>query len=125
MTNTQSQEPEGLLPVEQVDREAAANVWRDHIAKLGECIAEKQIRAGNMMDALPLTQAFAHHRLSALTPQPNTEGWQYVPKEPTMAMWAAGGDAVVGYKNRHHDAVVEQVWQAMLAAAPAPPEEGA
>ncbi|MGI4811921.1 MAG: hypothetical protein ACRYGG_01060 [Janthinobacterium lividum] len=42
-----------------------------------------------------------------------------VPREPTREMWAAGGDAVVGYKQRHHDKVVEGVWSAMLSTSPA------
>lgn len=41
-----------------------------------------------------------------------------VPVEPTREMWAAGANAVVGYKQRHHDKVVEDVWLAMLTAAP-------
>lgn len=34
--------------------------------------------------------------------------------EPTRAMWAAGGDAVVGKTSVHHDVVTEAVWTAML-----------
>ena len=49
------------------------------------------------------------------------EGWMMVPREPTREMWAAGGDAVVGYKQRHHDKVVEQIWSVMLAASPQVP----
>lgn len=44
-----------------------------------------------------------------------------VPMEPTREMWAAGANAVIGYKQRHHDKVVADVWSAMLSAAPAQP----
>lgn len=44
-----------------------------------------------------------------------------VPVEPTREMWAAGGNAVIGYKQRHHDKVVADIWSAMLSAAPAQP----
>lgn len=40
-------------------------------------------------------------------------------REPTRLMWAVGGDAVVGYKQRNHDKVVEGVWNGMLDAAAA------
>lgn len=56
------------------------------------------------------------------------EGYVLVPVEPTREMWAAGGDAVVGYKQRHHDKVVEEIWSAMIAAclpaAPVAPADG-
>ena len=47
-------------------------------------------------------------------------GLRVVPVEPEQPMWAAGGNAVVGYKSRHHDKVVEAVWGGMLAAYPDP-----
>lgn len=47
-------------------------------------------------------------------------GYVMVPVEPTREMWAAGGNAVVGYKNRHHDKVVAEIWLAMLAASNPP-----
>lgn len=50
---------------------------------------------------------------------PTTPDTVVVPVEPTREMWAAGADAVIGYKQRHHDKVVEQIWTAMLAAHPA------
>jgi hypothetical protein len=46
------------------------------------------------------------------------DGFVRVPREPTREMWAAGGNVIVGYKQRHHDKVVADVWSAMLAAAP-------
>jgi hypothetical protein len=50
------------------------------------------------------------------------EGYVLVPIEPTREMWAAMGDAVVGYKQRHHDKVTEEIWSAGLKAAPPPPQ---
>jgi hypothetical protein len=49
------------------------------------------------------------------------EGWRTVPNQPTREMWAAMGDALFGYKQRHHDKVAADVWNAALAASP-PPE---
>lgn len=43
--------------------------------------------------------------------------YKLVPLEPTREMWAAAGDAVVALESRHHDAVSEAVYKAMLAAA--------
>jgi hypothetical protein len=65
----QSAEVEAVK-VEQVDRDAAADIWRDMIARPGECIAEMQIRAGGAMDAMPLIQAFARHRIAAQSARP-------------------------------------------------------
>ena len=48
------------------------------------------------------------------------DGYKLVPIVPAREMWAAGADAVVGYKQRHHDKVVADLWGAMLAAVPAP-----
>ena len=44
-----------------------------------------------------------------------------VPREPTRAMWVAGGDAVVGKTNVHHDTVTDAAWRAMVSASPAAP----
>jgi hypothetical protein len=58
----------------------------------------------------------------ALAPTAGTgEGWRTVPNQPTREMWAAMGDALFGYKQRHHDKVAADVWNAALAASP-PPE---
>ena len=48
-------------------------------------------------------------------------GWKLVPIEPTREMWAAMADTLYGYKNRHHDKVVGDLWKAMLSALPASP----
>jgi hypothetical protein len=52
-----------LLPVTQADRDAAADIWRDYIARVGECIAERGMRAGQLDDGLP--SLLARHRLAA------------------------------------------------------------
>lgn len=60
-------------------------------------------------------------------PAPAVEGWRMVPEEPTREMWAAMADTLYGYKNRHHDKVVGDLWKAMLSvlpAAPTPQTEG-
>lgn len=59
--------------------------------------------------------------LSARGPVASAEadGMVLVPREPTRAMWAAGGTAVVNTREKsgNHDHMVEAVWQAMIAAA--------
>lgn len=52
-------------PVTPKDREAAADAWRDYVAKIGECIAERAIREGKMDECL-LVQSYARHRCEAL-----------------------------------------------------------
>lgn len=52
------------LTVEQVDRDAAADIWRDYVAKIGECLAEKGIRSGGVDDG-SLVQTIARHRQQA------------------------------------------------------------
>ena len=47
-------------------------------------------------------------------------GWR-MPEEPTREMWAAMGDVLVGYKNRHHDKVAADIYAAIRANLPAPP----
>jgi len=50
-----------MVEVTKEDREAAANVWRDYVAKIGEVMAEKAIRNGGNDDT-NIVQAFATHR---------------------------------------------------------------
>lgn len=38
-------------------------------------------------------------------------------REPSRAMWAAGGTAIVGKTAVHHDTVLTLAWQAMIDAA--------
>lgn len=64
--------------------------------------------------------ANARDALTALLALLDERGFVMVPKEPVREMWAAGGNAVVGYKERHHDKVVDAVWSGMLAASPNP-----
>jgi hypothetical protein len=75
--------------VVQEDREAAADVWRDMIAKPGECIAEKQIRAGGAMDTMPLTQAFARHRHRFASPQTVGGAGELVERLRKPDFWSA------------------------------------
>lgn len=52
-----------VVQVTQADREAAADIWRDYVARIGEVIAENVMRSGGMDDGLPTT--LARHRLSS------------------------------------------------------------
>lgn len=46
--------------VSQRDREIAADIWRDYVAKVGEVIAERCMREGGLDDGLPsILAAFA------------------------------------------------------------------
>lgn len=38
-------------------------------------------------------------------------------REPDRLMWATMADTVYGYKNRHHDKVVGDIWYAGIDAA--------
>ena len=49
-----------MVEVTQEDRNAAANIWRHYVAKIGECLAEKAIRSGANDDTM-IVQAFAAH----------------------------------------------------------------
>ena len=82
-------------------------------------------KAAWLFDGLDDEMAKANERMAVKIdaflsrPTPATgEGWRVVPVEPTRAMWAAMGDALVGYKQRHHDRVASQLWNAVLAVAP-------
>lgn len=48
------------VEITQADREAAANIWRDYIAKTGEIIVERNMRSGGLGDGLPAI--LAKHR---------------------------------------------------------------
>ena len=64
-----NQEQTPALKVTQADRDAAADVWRDYVARVGEVIVENAFRAGRSDDSC-LVQAFARHR----TPDPAVAG---------------------------------------------------
>ena len=51
------------VEITQADREAAADVWRDYVARTGEIIVERNMRAGGLDEGLPC--AFARHRLAS------------------------------------------------------------
>ena len=72
-----------------------------------------------MKEALAGVPPHMRHALAALQVNAlHKAGFVLVPREPTREMWAAGGTAVVGYKQRYHDKVVEDMWSAMIAASP-------
>jgi len=50
--------------VTDADREAAADIWRDFVARPGECIVEKQLRSGSMDDSA-LVQTIRNVRIAA------------------------------------------------------------
>ena len=52
---------QALLPVTPEDRKAAADIWHNYVAKIGEVMAEKAIRQGASDDTM-IVQAFARHR---------------------------------------------------------------
>lgn len=68
--------------------------------------------------AKDIAVVLAHQEMSGWR---EPEGWKLVPVEPDRAMWAAMGNALVGYKQRHHDKVAEDVWTGAIAVAPSPP----
>ena len=51
------------LKIEQCDRDAAGDIWRDYVGRVGECIAENAIRSGASDDTM-IVQAFARHRIA-------------------------------------------------------------
>ena len=53
-----------MVEVIQSDRDAAADIWRDYVAKIGECLAETGIRSGGVDDG-SLVQTIARHRQQA------------------------------------------------------------
>lgn len=85
----------------------------------------RRVDGSNSLGSGALAEALAPFIASLLT-HPSSEnahlrereGWKLVPVEPTRAMWAAMADTLYGYKNRHHDKVVGDLWSAMLAASP-------
>jgi hypothetical protein len=54
-----------LVPAIQADREVAADIWRDYVAKVGECMAENAIRKGGPSDQSMIVQRVARHRIAS------------------------------------------------------------
>lgn len=52
-----------MVEVTQGDREAAADIWRDYVARVGEVMVEKGMRAGTLDEGLP--NVLARHRIAA------------------------------------------------------------
>lgn len=53
--------------VSQRDREVAADIWRDYVAKVGEVIVERCMREGGLDDGLPRTVATYRAEIEAAT----------------------------------------------------------
>ena len=95
---------------------------RESIERAAQCWCDPTTQHLVMEPALAMV--FAHQldtvieieRCKALA-QARKE-WKLVPREPTQEMWAVMGNALVGYKQRHHDKVAEELWQAAYDAAP-------
>lgn len=54
-----------MTQITDSDREAAADIWRDYVARVGEIIVEKQMRQGGLDDGLPTR--LAEHRTQSTT----------------------------------------------------------
>ena len=89
------------LPVEvtQADRDAAANIWQDFVARPGECIVERALRRGDMDDS-PLIERLARHRLT-----PRQDGLR---EAATFLLWA--------YDQKQPVADAHEAWKALRAA---------
>lgn len=62
---------------------------------------------------------------AALAARPKVqEGWQLVPKEPTLEMLKAGYSAIKLFTNNEINIGQFRVYEAMLATAPSPPTDG-
>lgn len=54
-----------MTQITDSDREAAADIWRDYVARVGEIIVEKQMRQGGLDYGLPTR--LAEHRVQSTT----------------------------------------------------------
>jgi len=61
---TTPDEREAIARIEQCDRDAAADFYRQHLARPNEVPVEQAMRVGHI-DESPLIQAFAKHRILA------------------------------------------------------------
>jgi len=52
-----------MTQITDSDREAAADIWRDYVARVGEIIVEKQMRQGGLDYGLPTR--LAEHRIQS------------------------------------------------------------
>lgn len=50
--------------VTEADRQTAANIWRDYVSKIGECMVERVMLEGKLDDGLPTI--LAQHRIAAI-----------------------------------------------------------
>lgn len=60
-------QPKQNAIVSQRDREIAADIWRDYVAKVGEIIAERCMREGGLDDGLPSIVATYRAEIEAAT----------------------------------------------------------
>ena len=61
---TPSPSTDTLEGVTQEDREIAADIWRDYIAKTGEVLVERHMRSGGLDDTLP--SILAAYRINSI-----------------------------------------------------------
>lgn len=97
-------------------------------ARLAKELAEKPMSAEEFADHLCLfnrgkTVALIKARDAALSATQGVEGWQLVPKECTGQMHIEGHDAqlIAEAEYPDHGTVIENIWRAMLDAAPKAP----
>ena len=84
-----------IVPVTQADRDSAAYIWANYVARTGEVMAERAIREGASDDTM-IVQAFARHRLSQSTiyvqwsdDGKNIRKWSHEPFEDGAPMSAS------------------------------------
>lgn len=91
--------------VAQADRELAADIWRDYVAKIGEVMVEKAIRKGTMDSSLPTL--LARHRLASSPPA------DVKLREAIMRLRNGYADAVAGlaYIRQNYGSLAGVGWQ--------------
>lgn len=83
-----------MTQITDSDREAAADIWRDYVARVGEIIVEKQMRQGGLDDGLPTR--LAEHRTQSTTAMSAEIEWLEVQNLKMMQLldrwreWACG-----------------------------------
>lgn len=105
MTNTSTEQPEALLLAD--DLEASSKLPGNYRTCNAKAAAELR-RLHARVQELEAAQAA---RRAPVVPS----GWRVVPVEPTLQMKRAG-------MSERHDDLSRSVYQAMIAAAPYPPE---
>lgn len=117
---------ENPVAVTQADRDAAGDIWRDFVARTGECITEKAIRSGGIDDGA-LVQAFARHRLAGLereadgAPGGGSVGVETVARQASPVVADYGEHFLVAHVSKDGKMVgidhpCDAVWADVLAA---------